>query len=83
MCSFFVDPGNREPLLDMPDTETLGILSINCNTIEAIEVDGPENCKANTRQEINATEKHHTNTDGSKLKMKISQCSMIIITIIA
>ena len=36
--------------------------------IESKEVDGPDNCKTNTRQEIDAAEKHYTNTDGSKFK---------------
>ena len=53
MCSFFVVPQKRQPLLGMPHIKTLGILTINCNTMELKEVDGLENCKANIRQEIN------------------------------
>ena len=45
MHSFFVVPENRQPLLGMPAIETLGILIINCNTLEMKESDGPENCK--------------------------------------
>ena len=63
MCSFFVVPGNRQPLLGIPDTETLGILIVNCNTIEMKEANGPENCITNTSQEIDATEQYYTNTD--------------------
>ena len=66
LCSF----QNRQPLLDVPDAETLGILAVNCNTIEAKEADDPEKCKTNTRQETDATEKHYTNTDGSKFEIE-------------
>ena len=45
MFSFFVVSRNRQPLLGMPDIKTLGILTINCNTIELKEADGLENCK--------------------------------------
>ena len=31
----------------MPDIETLGILTINRNTVEMKEADGPWNCKTN------------------------------------
>ena len=47
----------------MPDIETLGILTINCNKIEMKEAVGLETCKTNMSQEINATEKSYTNTD--------------------
>ena len=47
----------------MIEIETLGILTINCNTIEMKEADGPENCKTNMSQEIDATEEYCTNTD--------------------
>ena len=70
MCSFFVVPGNRQPSLGKPDIEALGILTINCNTIESRETDSLENCKTNMRQEINATEKLLTNTDGSKFEIE-------------
>ena len=69
MFSFFVVPRNRQPLLGMPDIETQGILTINCNTIELQEDNDLENCKANTRQNIKATEKQYTDTDGSKFKI--------------
>ena len=36
----------------MPDINTLGILTINCSTIEMKEADGPENCKTNTSQKL-------------------------------
>ena len=62
MCSFFLVPRNKQ-LLGMPDIETLGILTINCNTMEMKEADGPENCKTNMSQEIEATEQYYTNTD--------------------
>ena len=62
MCSFLVVPRNRQPLLGMPDIETLGILTINCNTIEMKEADGPESCKTNMSREIYMTEKCYTNT---------------------
>ena len=52
MCSFFVVSGNRQLLLGMPDIKTLGILIINCNTIEKKEADAPENCKTNMSQEL-------------------------------
>ena len=32
-CIFFVVPGDRGALLDMPGIEPLNILQINCNTI--------------------------------------------------
>ena len=31
---FFVVPGNGQPLLGMPDIETLGVLTVICNTID-------------------------------------------------
>ena len=68
MCSFFVVLRNRQPLLGMPDIKTLGISTINCKTIESKEADSPQNCKTNIREEINATEKHYTYTDGSKFE---------------
>ena len=40
MFSFYVVPGNRQPLVGMPDIKTLAILTINCNTIESKEADG-------------------------------------------
>ena len=46
MCSFFVVPWNGQPFLGMPDIKTLGILTINCNTLELQEAGSPENCKA-------------------------------------
>ena len=49
----------------MPDIETLDIFTINFNTIESKEADGLEKYKTNTRQEINAPEKHYKNTNGS------------------
>ena len=58
MCSFFIVPGNKQPLLGMSDIETLGMLTINCNTIDMKEADGPENCKANMNQEIGASEEY-------------------------
>ena len=70
MCSFFVVSRTRQPLLGMPDIETLGILTINSNTIKSKEADGPQNCKADVRQEIDAMEKHYTNTDGSKFQIE-------------
>ena len=63
MCSFFVVPRNRQPLLGISYIETLGILTINCNTIEIKEADGPEKCKTNTSQEGESTEEHYANTD--------------------
>ena len=63
VCSFFVLPGNRQPLLGMPDIKTLGILTINCNIIEMLEADGPKKCKTNTSQEIGATDMCYTNTE--------------------
>ena len=47
----------------MPDIKTLGILTINCSTIEMKEADGPENYKTNTSQKIDATEEYYTNMD--------------------
>ena len=70
MCSFFVILGNRKPLLGIPYIKTLGIVTINCDTIESKEADNPEKSKTNMRQEINATEKHYTNTDGSKFEIE-------------
>ena len=43
--------------------ETLGILTINCDTIETKETDSPESCKRNTSQEIDATDEYYINTD--------------------
>ena len=37
------------------------------------EADSPEKCKPNTRQEIATTEKHYTNTDGSKFENEDKQ----------
>ena len=31
---FFVLPGNGQALLGIPDTDTLHVLTINCNTID-------------------------------------------------
>ena len=66
MCCFYVVSGNRQPLPGMSDIKTLGILTINCNTIELQETDDLQNHKAYMRQEIDTTEKHYTNTDSSK-----------------
>ena len=69
MCSFFVVPRSRYPLLGMPHIETLSILAINCHTIEMKEVDDPENRKTNTSQQSDVTEQYYTNTDSiSKFK---------------
>ena len=57
MHSFFVVPGNGQPLLGIPDIKTLGILTIDCKPIESKEADGLENCKTNMRQEINCNGK--------------------------
>ena len=54
----------------MPDIKTLGILTVNCNTVEMKEADSPEKCKTNTGQEIDTTEKHYTNTDSSKFEIE-------------
>ena len=70
MCSFLVVPGNREPLLGMPDIKALGILTVNCNTIEVKKDDGLEKSRTNTKQEIDATEKHYANTDGSNWNLR-------------
>ena len=61
MCSFFVVPRKRQPSLGMPGFKTLGILTINCNTIDTKEADVPENCKANMSEEIDAIEEYYTN----------------------
>ena len=47
----------------MQDIETLGILTINYNTIERKEAEHPENCKTNMSQEIDASGEYYTNTD--------------------
>ena len=67
----------------MPDVETLGILTINCNTIDTKEVDEAEKCKTNTatcqeskseqqyinmRQETDMPEKCCTYTDSIYFK---------------
>ena len=45
----------------MPDIKTLGILTINCNTIDVKEVDGTENFKTkNTHNSQDQTSKQHT-----------------------
>ena len=79
MCSFFVVPGNRQPLLGMPDIKTLGILTINFNTVETKEANGHENCQ--TRQEMDTTENTIQIQMVQNLKLKIHQWSMIIIAI--
>ena len=78
ICSFFVAPKYGQALLGMPDIKTLGILIINCNTLDMKEVERTENRKTNTdirqeptsekhyvniRQEAGTTEKCCTNTD--------------------
>ena len=63
ICSFYVVLRNRQPLQGMSDIETLGMLTINCNTIEMKEADGPGNYKTNTSQEIDAKEEYNINTD--------------------
>ena len=63
MWSFILVLRNRQPLLGIPDTEILGILTINCNSIEEEEAYSHENCKTNMSQEIDATEEYYTNTD--------------------
>ena len=68
MCSFFVVPRNRQPLLGMSGIETLGILTINCNTTEMKGAHGPKNCKTNMSQEIDAGEDYYTNTDISEFE---------------
>ena len=47
----------------MPDIETLGILTINCNIIETKEADSSKECKTDTSQEIDGTEKCFINKD--------------------
>ena len=64
----------------MPDTETLGIVTINYNTIERKEVDSPKNCKTNMSQENDATEKCYTNTV-SEFENEDKQWLLIMITI--
>ena len=55
----------------MQDIETLGILTINWNTIETKKADDPENCRMNSSQEIDAAEEYYTNTDNiSKFEKK-------------
>ena len=56
-------------MLGMPYIKTVDILTINCNTTESKEAGGLEKCKTNMKQEIDATEKHQTNTDGSKFQI--------------
>ena len=34
MCKFFLVQGNEQALLGMPDTDTLNIIHIHCNTID-------------------------------------------------
>ena len=63
MYSVFVGPRNRQPLLGMPDIETLDIMTITCNTMEMKEADGPENCKTSMSQETEASEENYTHTD--------------------
>ena len=48
MCSFFVVPGNGQTLLGIPDIKTLGILTINYNTIATKQADEAEKHKTNT-----------------------------------
>ena len=81
MCSFFVVPGNGQHLLGMPNIKTIGILTVNCNTIEMKEADSSGNYKTNTSQEIDTTGEYYTTiyrgvytqTTFQNLKMKIGQ----------
>ena len=81
MCSFFVVPGNRQSLLGMPEITTLGILTINCSTIELQGADRPENCRANTRQEVDTTENTIQTKMAQNLNLKISQWLIITIPV--
>ena len=60
---FLCSSQNRQPLLGMSGIETLGILFINCKTIEMEDADGPGNCKINMSQKIGAIGAYYTNTD--------------------
>ena len=46
----------------MPDIETLGILTINCNTIEMKDAEWPENHRTNMSQETDTTEEYTKET---------------------
>ena len=47
-CKFFVVLGNGQALLDMPDIDTLNIITINLNTICTPETDRVDECSKNT-----------------------------------
>ena len=43
MCKFFVDPGNGQALLGMPDIEMLNIINKNCNSTATHGADSTNN----------------------------------------
>ena len=62
MCKFFVFPGNGQALLGMLDIDTLNIIHVKCNTIDAQETDGDNNCSTNTAIcQSSRHEQHYTN----------------------
>ena len=93
MFKFFVVPGSRKALFDMPDIDTLKIIKINCDTICTHGNDSANNCNTNTAicqsskhmqyykntmQGVDRAEKSCVNTDAtSNLKIKISQWLLI------
>ena len=46
LCNFSVVPGTGQALLGMPDINTLDIIAINCNTIDALEADRAVICNS-------------------------------------
>ena len=50
----FVVPRNGQALLGMPDIETIGTLTIDCNTTDMKEVDRTENCKKKKKKQPRA-----------------------------
>ena len=59
ICSFFVVPGNGKALLGMPDIETLGTLTITCNTMDTKEGDEAEQHRTNTADSQELTSEQH------------------------
>ena len=48
MCKFFVDPGNGQALLGMPDINMLNIINLNFNTIDTHRTEIAGYCSTNT-----------------------------------
>ena len=86
ICNFFVVQVDGQALLGMPDIETLGIIAINSNKIDAQDSDRTDKCRTSTTncmgsrfnqhytnmmKETDRPQKYYTNNSKSNNKDKL------------